>query len=63
MTKVKLRPTIEHGKGCWIVPYLISSWCSSCPPERKELLIKSKSKPTLEYIKEKLEQLDYEIEN
>ena len=63
MIKVKLRPTIQHGKGCWIVPYLIPSWCSSCPPDRKELLIKSENKPTLEYIKEKIEQLDYEVED
>lgn len=63
MVKVKIKPTITHDVGYFIVPYLVPSWCSSCPPERKELLIKSETKPTLEYIKEKLEQLDYEIED
>lgn len=62
MKKVKLRPTITHDVGYFIVPYLVPSWCSSCPPERKQLLIKSENKPTLEYIKEKLELLGYEIE-
>ena len=63
MKKVKLRPTITHDVGYFIVPYLVPSWCSSCTPERKQLLIKSKEKPTLEYIKEKLELLGYEIED
>lgn len=63
MKKVKLRPTITHDKGVYIVPFLIRSWCSSCPPDRKELTIESKDKPTIEYIKEKLELLGYEIED
>jgi len=63
MVKVKIKPTITHDVGYFIVPYLVPSWCSSCPPDRKTLLIKSENKPTEEYIKEKLKQLGYEIED
>ena len=63
MVKVKIKPTITHDVGYFIVPYIVPSWCSSCPPERKELLIKSENKPTKEYIEDKLKQLGYEIED
>lgn len=63
MVKVKIKPTITHDVGYFIVPYIVPSWCSSCPPERKILEIKSENKPTKEYIEDKLKQLGYEIED
>lgn len=60
MKKAKLQSIVEHNKGVWIVPFLIPSWCSSCPPTRNYIIIKQETKPTLEDIKR---ELDYEIED
>lgn len=61
MKKVTLRPIIKHTEREWIIPFHVPSWCSSCPPERKTIVIQSKNKPTLSRIKHELKKEGYEI--
>lgn len=63
MKEVTIRPMIKHGVGYWIVPYLVPSWCSSCPPNRETILIKSETRPTEIEIKNELYKKGYEIKN